>query len=177
MPDRVHERAELLDYVERFSEILIASGLQRMSARVFSYILADDAVTYTAAELAEGLRVSLAAISGAVRELSTMGLLIKGRRPDTRADVYQLNEDDIWGSIMLDRIPLLERYHDVAIEGVRTLPQGPGRDRLVQTAAYMEFSINEFRGMRERWETRRKELFERSRITGPDPGAPGGTAE
>ncbi|MCH7232223.1 MarR family transcriptional regulator [Glycomyces sp. L485] len=154
MPDRLRERADLLDYVERFSEILIASGVQRMSARVFSYILADDAASYTAAELADGLDVSLAAISGAVRELTTMGLLFKGRRPGTRADVYQLNEDDIWGSIILERSPLIERYKSLALEGMDTLPPGPGRDRLEQTAEFMQFWLDEVQGMGERWTAR-----------------------
>lgn len=152
------ERAELLNYVERFSEILIASGMQRMSARVFSYVLADDAVTYTAAELAEGLEVSLAAISGAVRELTTTRLLIKSRRPDTRADVYQLNDEDIWGAIILERSPLIERYRAIAVEGVDTLPRGPGRDRLRQTAVFMQFWLEEIQSVRERWTQRLKSL-------------------
>ncbi|WP_051325388.1 GbsR/MarR family transcriptional regulator [Glycomyces tenuis] len=151
------ERAALLDYVERFSEILIASGMQRMSARVFTYVLADDAVTYTAAELAEGLDVSLAAISGAVRELTTGGLLIKSRRPGTRADVYRLNDEDIWGTIVLDRVPLIERYRAIALEGMATLPPGPGRDRVEQTSEFMEFWFEEAATIRDRWKARLRE--------------------
>jgi DNA-binding transcriptional ArsR family regulator len=151
------ERAALLDYVERFSEILIASGMQRMSARVFTYVLADDAVTYTAADLAEGLDVSLAAISGAVRELTTGGLLIKSRRPGTRADVYRLNDEDIWGTIVLDRVPLIQRYHAIALEGLECLPPGPGRDRVAQTSEFMEFWFEESKGVRERWKARLRE--------------------
>ena len=151
MDDEGEAGTELLNYVERFSEILIASGMQRMSARVFSYVLADDAATYTAAELAEGLDVSLAAISGAVRELTTGGLLSKGRRPGVRADVYKLNDEDIWGAIMLDRGPLIARYRALALEGVATLPPGPGNDRLRQTAEFMDFWLDEIAHFRERW--------------------------
>jgi DNA-binding transcriptional ArsR family regulator len=165
------DRKALLDYVEQFAGLLIASGLQRMSARVFSYILVDDADTYTAAEVAEGLGISLAAVSGAVRELTTAGLLIKGRRASTRADVYRLNDDDIWGSIMLDRSPIIDRYRDLAVFGIETLPDGPGRDRLVQTAAFMEFVDHEMALMRERWNERRDQLcatyVERRRSTPP----------
>lgn len=165
MRDRPNEYADLRDYAERFAEILIASGLRRMASRVFSYILADDAADYTAAELAEGLDVSLAAISGAVRELADMGLLFKSRRPGTRADVYQLNDDDIWGKIMLDRTPLLMRYQEVALEGVRTLPPGAGRDRLQQTADYMDFVNIEMTAMRERWTEHRKRQREQREAT------------
>ncbi|WP_030155178.1 GbsR/MarR family transcriptional regulator [Glycomyces sp. NRRL B-16210] len=152
------ERRRLRDFVEQFALILSSSGLQRMSARVFSYILVDDEETYTAAEIAEGLSISLAAVSGSVRELIAAGLLTKGRRPSTRADVYRLNDDDIWGSIMLDRDNFLERYRDTAITGIETLPAGPGRDRLVQTAAFMEFLQDEMAQLRGRWHDRRHEL-------------------
>lgn len=152
------ERKDVLEYVEQFAAILNDSGLQRMTARVFSYVLVDDADTYTAAEIAEGLGISLAAVSGAVRELTTAGLLIKGRRPSTRADVYRLNDDDIWGSIMLDRSPVINRYRDLALSGIETLPEGPGRDRIAQTAAFMEFVDHEMAQMRVRWNERRAEL-------------------
>ncbi|WP_168801722.1 GbsR/MarR family transcriptional regulator [Glycomyces buryatensis] len=151
MSGHTDDRKALLEYVERFAAILVESGMQRMSARVFAYILADDEVTYTAAEIAEGLGISLAAVSGAVRELTTAGLLIKARRASTRADVYRLNDDDIWGSVMLDRSPIIDHYRAVAIEGVRTLPPGPGRDRLEQTVDFMEFMLSEMADMREKW--------------------------
>jgi hypothetical protein len=98
-------------------------------------------------------------VSGAVRELTAAGLLIKGRRPSTRADVYRLNDADIWGSIMFDRSPIIDRYRDLALVGIETLPEGPGRDRLIQTAAFMEFVNYEMAQMRERWGERRSELI------------------
>jgi hypothetical protein len=153
------ERKALLEYVEQFAGLLSDSGLQRMSARVFSYVLVDDADTYTAAEIAEGLSISLAAVSGAVRELTTAGLLFKTRRASTRADVYRLKDEDLWGSIMLDRSPIIQRYRDLAIDGVENLPDGPGRDRLIQTAAFMEFVDEEMGLMREHWNARRDELI------------------
>lgn len=152
------ERKALLEYVEQFAAVLTASGLQRMASRVFTYIIVDDAETYTAAEIAQGLGISLAAVSGAVRELLGAGLLTKGRRPSTRADVYKLNDDDIWGSIMLDRSDFLDRYQDTAVVGIETLPDGPGRDRLIQTAAFMDFMKVEMALMREHWNERRDEL-------------------
>jgi DNA-binding transcriptional ArsR family regulator len=158
MDGNTDERKALLEYVEQFASVMADSGMQRMSARVFTYVLVDDAETYTAAEIADGLGISLAAVSGAVRELLAAGLLIKGRRPSTRADIYKLNDEDIWGSIMLDRRGYLNRYQDIALFGIETLPEGPGRDRLIQTAAFMEFMKVEMALMREKWNDRRKEL-------------------
>lgn len=158
MADHEVERRRLQEFVEQFAAILSSTGLQRMSARVFSYILVDDAETYTAAEIAEGLDISLAAVSGSVRELIAAGLLSKGRRPSTRADVYRLHDDDVWGTIMLDRDHFLDRYQETAVIGIDTLPPGPGRDRLVQTAAFMEFLRAEMAELRLRWRDRREEL-------------------
>ena len=50
-----------------FAFLLTESGVPRMPARVFASVLAEDAGALTAAELAERLQVSPAAISGAVR--------------------------------------------------------------------------------------------------------------
>ncbi|MFC3492051.1 GbsR/MarR family transcriptional regulator [Glycomyces rhizosphaerae] len=158
MDGHTDERRALLEYVEQFAAVMVASGMQRMAARVFTYILVDDAETYTAAEIAEGLSISLAAVSGAVRELLAAGLLIKGRRTSTRADVYRLNDDDIWGAILLDRTDFLDRYKDTAVVGIDSLPAGPGRDRLVQTAAFMDFMKAEMAAMRVRWNERREAL-------------------
>ncbi|PRY61765.1 GbsR/MarR family transcriptional regulator [Glycomyces artemisiae] len=173
MEEHSDERKAMLDYVEQFSAILISSGMQRMAARVFTYILVDDEETYTAAEIAEGLSISLAAVSGAVRELLAAGLVFKTRRPSTRADVYRLNDDDIWGGIMLDRSGFLDRYRDTAVIGIETLPAGPGRERLVQTAAFMEFIKEEMRLMHEHWRERKLEISAayEARRRGVDPSS------
>src|ERR671910_2108093 len=97
---------ELLRFVERFAMVLAESGIPRMPARVFAYVLAEDAERYTAADLARGLRVSLAAISGAVRYLVQVGLLAKEREPGSRSDHYRIFDEDIWGTIFSQRLPV-----------------------------------------------------------------------
>jgi DNA-binding transcriptional regulator GbsR (MarR family) len=173
MEEHTAERKARLEYVEQFASILVTSGMQRMAARVFTYLLVDDGETYTAADIAEGLSISLAAVSGAVRELLAASLVIKTRRPSTRADVYRLNEEDIWGSIMLDRSGFLNRYQDTAVIGIDALPEGPGRQRLVQTAAFMEFVKVEMRLMHEHWNERRHELSAAYEARRRDAGASG----
>jgi hypothetical protein len=78
--DRDHDL--LLRFVERFALELTNLGMARMPARVFAYVLADDAERYTAAELADALRVSPAAISGAVRTLGAGARRPGGHLPD-----------------------------------------------------------------------------------------------
>jgi DNA-binding transcriptional regulator GbsR (MarR family) len=52
-------------FVEQFALLLADSGLPRMSARVFAYLLAGDREKYTVGQIAAGLGMSSAAVSGA----------------------------------------------------------------------------------------------------------------
>ncbi|HEX6075447.1 MAG TPA: MarR family transcriptional regulator [Micromonosporaceae bacterium] len=154
-PTRDHD--ELLRFVERFAMVLAESGIPRMPARVFAYVLAEDAEKYTAAELAGGLRVSLAAISGAVRYLLQVGLLTKEREPGSRSDHYRIFDEDIWGTIISQRVPLLKMHEDAAAEGVRLLkPGSPGARRMRETQEFDAFLRAEQPRMMDRWREYRR---------------------
>lgn len=152
----------LLRFVEQFAFILMDSGLARMPARVFAYVLADDAEIYTASELAEGLRVSPAAISGAVRTLVQAGLLAKEREPGSRADHYRIYDDDVWSHIVTQRMPMIQRWETTLEEGIRELGPTRGAARLAETRDYMRFFREELLQMQERWRKYREQrLLER----------------
>lgn len=151
----------LLWFVERFAMLLSDSGMERMPARVFSYVLAEDSDRYTAAELAEGLGVSRAAISTATRELVQAGLLGKEREPGARADHYRVYDDDVWAAIFRQRTPLLDRYRELAAEGIRLLGVDTrGGRRLLQTVAYFDFLAEEMPKMIDEWHRRKDEMVE-----------------
>ena len=65
-------------FVERFALTLLETGLPRMPARVFAALLIAPDARLTAAELAERLQVSPAAISGAVRYLVQVRMVASG---------------------------------------------------------------------------------------------------
>lgn len=146
----------LLRFVERFALVLTESGLPRMPARVFAYVLADDAERYTAAELASGLRVSHAAISGAVRHLVQLGYLARERVPGDRTDSYRIYDSDVWGSIILQQDQVLEGYEEVAAEGARLLDGSPGGQRLRETQEFFAFIRAEQPRIIERWREHRR---------------------
>lgn len=148
------DREALLAYVERFALVLSDSGLPRMPARVFAYVLADDAERYTAGELASGLRVSAAAISGAVRYLVQAGLLGKERDPGARSDVYRIYDDDVWSRIYSQQVGALERFEAAAADGVATLgPDRPGGRRMAETQEFFAFLRAELPEMLVRWQS------------------------
>lgn len=158
-PSTGRDQEQLLRFVERFALALAEVGLPRMPARVFAYVLADDAERYTAAELAEALRVSPAAISGAVRALVTMRLLGREREPGARADTYRVYDDDIWGVITARRTQIIEPIEQLAAEGAELLGEDtPGGRRLRETQQFYSFFRDKLPETLKEWEEQRRQL-------------------
>jgi predicted transcriptional regulator len=155
--DEVIEREQVLRrFVERFALVLTEVGLPRMTARVFAYALADDAERYTAAELASGLEVSPAAISGAVRQLVQLGYLARERLPGHRTDTYRIYDNDVWGSIIFQQDRVLARYEEVVAEGAGVLGDTPGGRRLQETKEFFAFLRSEQPHIIDRWHAHRR---------------------
>ena len=157
VPDEDDDYAlDLLRFVERFALVFTASGIPRMPARVFAYVLADDAETYTAAQLANGLRVSPAAISQAVRYLVQVGLLGREREPGSRSDVYRIYDDDVWSRIYSGQEQVLARFEEAAADGVAALGlDRQGGRRLEETRRFFAFMRAELPRSLERWRDHR----------------------
>lgn len=68
-------------FVESFAAQLVEAGMQRMAARVFAALLASDEGVMTSAELGEQLKISPAAVSGAVRYLAQTHMVSRERSP------------------------------------------------------------------------------------------------
>ncbi|SDM91343.1 GbsR/MarR family transcriptional regulator [Allokutzneria albata] len=147
-----------LRFVERFASVLADSGWPRMPARVFVCLLAVDSGRRTAAELAETLRVSPAAISGAVRYLTQVNLLSREREPGSRRDVYRVH-DDIWYEAAVRKDRALTRWEASLREGIAVLgPDTPAGRRMTETLEFFEFVQGELPGMLDRWREVRDRL-------------------
>ena len=99
----------LFDYTERFSAVLVAAGFPPMPARVFVALLVADSGRLSAAELAGMLRISPAAVSGAVRYLIQLGLVHKERVPGSRRDYYRM-PGGMWDSLIRQRDQVMARW-------------------------------------------------------------------
>jgi DNA-binding transcriptional regulator GbsR (MarR family) len=151
---------DLLRAVERFGQTLETSGMPRMAARVFAYVLAEDSDRYTAAELADGLRVSPAAISGAVRYLLDARLLFREREPGMRSDLYRVYDEDVWSTIMSARLPVLDHWVLAIDEAIDLIGvDHPGGRRLVETREFFRFMRRETEQMMQRWREQREHLL------------------
>jgi hypothetical protein len=164
--DSTVDAGALLRFVERFAIVLAESGMPRMTARVFAYAVADDADRYSATELSDALRVSPAAISGAVRELVAMGLLTKQREPGDRSDTYCLSED-IWSGMVTQGSGVLESMQRVAGDGAHLLGRDtPGGRRVAETQEFCRFLQREMSALVDRWREHRLAVFGDAPATG-----------
>lgn len=90
---------------EQAAALLAAAGMARMPARVMMALVGSPDEGYTAAELAERLGVSAAAVSGAVRYLVSMRLIQRVSTPGERRDRYDL-VDDAWAGMITVNAPM-----------------------------------------------------------------------
>jgi DNA-binding transcriptional ArsR family regulator len=82
-------------FVDTFATLLAATGLPRMTARVFACLLTADASGLTAAELVRTLQVSPASVSKSISYLEAMELVTRRADPARRRERYVI-DDDVW---------------------------------------------------------------------------------
>ena len=82
-------------FVDEFATLLAATGLPRMTARVFVCLLTADSGGLTAADLVRRLRVSPASVSKSIGHLEAIDLVARRPDPGRRRERY-LIEDDVW---------------------------------------------------------------------------------
>lgn len=146
-------------FVEHFAAQLVEAGLPRMPARVFVALLASDTGVLTSAELGERLKISPAAVSGAVRYLAQQHMVSREREPGSRRERYRVHGDQ-WYEALANRDAVIRRWEDALREGVTSLGEAtPAGRRLAETLAFLEFVEKELEAMMERWRTHREERF------------------
>ena len=144
--------AEIRRYMDGFAGVLTAAGLPRMPALVFVCLYTSEVESMTAAELAQRLDVSLAAISAAVRFLAPAGIIVRERPAGQRQDRFRVDAD-VWLNIMRQRDVALAKWQEQIRNGVEVI----GRDsmagrRLDGSLAFFDFMRGELTDMLDRWE-------------------------
>jgi DNA-binding transcriptional regulator GbsR (MarR family) len=147
----------LFGYTERFASVLVAAGFPPMPARVFVALLTAGSGRLSAAELAAVLRISPAAVSGAVRYLIQLGLVHKERVPGSRRDYYRM-PGSMWDSLIRQRDQVMTRWTALVREGIDLVgPDTPAGERLAEQADFLEFVSQELADVTERWERHRSD--------------------
>ncbi|MET8222174.1 helix-turn-helix domain-containing protein [Streptomyces sp. NPDC005301] len=157
--DPGRDEESLSVFVEGFAAQLVEAGMPRMPARVFTALLASDSGALTSVQLGEGLRVSAAAVSGAVRYLAQQHLVSREREPGSRRERYRVHSDQ-WYEALTNRDAAIKRWQSALRDGVERLGAGtPAGRRLAETLAFFEFVDGELAGVMARWRVHRERLF------------------
>ncbi|MER6071526.1 GbsR/MarR family transcriptional regulator [Streptomyces sp. NPDC001852] len=148
-------------FVEHFAAQLVEAGVPRMPARVFAALLASDDGTLTSAELGGQLRISPAAVSGAVRYLAQVHLVSREREPGSRRERYRVHSDQ-WYEALTNREAIIKRWEEGLREGVNSLgADTPAGRRLAETLDFFEFVEKDVAQMMERWRAYRERKYGR----------------
>jgi DNA-binding transcriptional regulator GbsR (MarR family) len=138
--------------VERFASALTDAGFQRMHARVFALLHGTDSGRLTAAEIAERLQISPAAVSGAVRYLTQFNLIRRVREPGSRRDHFVV-ENDSWYEAIVNRDEVILRWQTSAREGIEVLgADTPAGRRMADSLAFFEFIHEELNELVAKWQ-------------------------
>jgi DNA-binding transcriptional regulator GbsR (MarR family) len=150
------DEAAVAEFVERFADRLVEAGMPRMPSRVFVRLLVTDDGRLSAGELAELLQISPAAVSGAIRYLAQVDLVVRERPPGSRRDYYRVY-DDTWHEALTQRDAMMLRWVASMRGGLESLgPDTPAGQRVQESLEFFEFVAAEMPAMLQRWRERRR---------------------
>jgi DNA-binding transcriptional regulator GbsR (MarR family) len=137
---------------EQAAAMMTAAGMPRMPARVMMALVAAPENGYTAAELADRLGVSAAAVSGAVRYLQQVHFIQRRARPGDRRDRYELAHGTFYGS-MASNAAIYERMADFVARIAEEGAADPAvHERGVEMASFFRFLAKRMPEIIEEWE-------------------------
>jgi DNA-binding transcriptional regulator GbsR (MarR family) len=138
------------DFVRKAASDFVAQGFPRMPAYVIMALTASDNGRLTAAELAEQLSVSPAAISNAIGYLNSIGFIRTLTVPGSRRHVYSL-PDVPWYTTTLTQ-PRYAHVERVMRDSAAELPEGSaGRARVEEMADFFAFLDSRMPGLLADW--------------------------
>jgi DNA-binding transcriptional regulator GbsR (MarR family) len=144
---------------EQLALVLSTHGMQRMTARVLAALLFTEQPTMTMGELADRLQASSGAISGAIKMLTSVGLVERVPAPASRRDHYRLR-DNAWAVQYTNQNEVTTAVLKATEAGIAATEDGGlARQRLTQMRDFHNFLMDEIPAVLDRW-------YQRSASTG-----------
>lgn len=141
---------------EQAAAMLTAAGMPRMPSRVLMALVGSPDGGYSAAELADRLGISPAAVSGAVRYLQSLRMIHRLSRPGDRIARYDLMEDG-WHSMVTANAPVYEKlgnYIDAIADENADAPASVARAR--EMGGFLRFLAGRMPQLIAEWEAQRE---------------------
>ncbi|AWZ10451.1 MULTISPECIES: helix-turn-helix domain-containing protein [unclassified Streptomyces] len=125
-------------YEEVFTNVIVASGMPKMTARVMAALTLTDAGSLTASELVQQLQVSPASVSKAITFLDEQGL-VRRERDEGRRERYVV-DDDVWYQSMMASARSTALIVETTRQGVAVLGSDtPAGTRMENIARFLDF--------------------------------------
>jgi len=151
---QVAETSDQHAAAEELALVLSSHGLQRMTARVLAALLFTEQPTMTMGELADRLVASSGAISGALKMLTSAGIVERVPAPGSRRDHYRLR-DDAWAVQYTNQNEVTAAVIKAAEAGIATTEADSlARHRLIQMRDFYTFLLEEIPALLDRWHQR-----------------------
>jgi len=143
-------------FVEHMALTMAGFGFPRMPGRVLFTLLAAEEDGLTAGEIGKRLGVSPAAISGAVRYLMQVGLIMREPVRGSRRDRYRV-PDNPWYEATVGRGHVYQEIADLASGGVDALggPSTVAGARIAEMVDFFRFMQSEMADIYQRWRSSR----------------------
>jgi predicted transcriptional regulator len=146
-PDGTTER----EMEEQIVELAVRSGMPRMTARVHVDLLLSEDGRRTAADLARRLKVSPASVSVAVNYLVQQGFVRRERDPRRRRDIYVVDDDAWYHSIVTGGRQTLETVQATMAAAETFGLDSPVGQRLAKSGAFLERVSLDMMESADRW--------------------------
>lgn len=145
------------DLAARAATEFAANGFPAMPARVIMALTVNEAGQLTAEELAEQLSASPAAISGAVRYLSTLGFLRASTLPKSRRHLYMLPPTP-WYTSTLSKPGSYRNITELLASGATQLTEGSAaRARIEEMVDFFSFIERRMPELLDEWNDSRSQ--------------------
>ena len=142
-------------FIEQYAAALVEAGVPRMPARVLACLTISENGAMTSAELSAQMKISPAAVSGAIRYLTQVRMAGRERDPGTRRDLYRVQKNGMYAAIT-GRDDFLQHFRQILLTGVDAVgADSAAGERLSENAEFMDFLSAELNDLLRRWEVHR----------------------
>ncbi|BCJ36427.1 hypothetical protein Athai_39300 [Actinocatenispora thailandica] len=107
----------LAELAESFALTMAQSGMQKATARVLAALLFSSDETMTAGELGEQLQLSSGSVSGAIKQLTPIGLIERVPAPGSRRDHFRVRSG-AWATLMGGQNAMFHVMQHAARDGI-----------------------------------------------------------
>lgn len=139
---------------ESFALTMAAGGMQKSTARVLAALVFTPAASLTAGDLIAQLGISSGAVSGAVRQLTPVGLIERVPAPGSRRDHFRIRPG-AWATLMTGQNSMLGVMQRAAEDGIEAAgADSVAGERLAEMRDFYEYMAAELPALIERWRER-----------------------